>query len=178
VTIETERLLLREFRADDWPAVLAYQRDPLYLRFYEGTDRTEEDARAFVQRFVEWQAEQPRLRFQLAITLRASGELVGNVGVRKPSPTARVAELGYELAPGRWSRGYATEAARAMLAFAFGELGLHRVHAHCVAENTGSARVLERLGMCREGLLRQHEYFKDRWWDVQLFGLLASEWHA
>lgn len=172
--LRTERLLLREFTGDDWPAVLAYQRDPRYLRFYEWTERSEADVRAFVQQFIDQQAESPRIEIQLAIIL--GGEVVGIVGLRRASAGARVADTGFELAPQCWGRGYATEAARALLGYGFAELGLHRVTAHCVAENTASARVLERLGMRREGRLREHEFFEGRWWDTLLYGILEREW--
>jgi [ribosomal protein S5]-alanine N-acetyltransferase len=172
--LRTERLLLRDFTEHDWPAVLAYQRDPRYLRFYPWTERTEEDARAIVRRFLNWQQEQPRRRFQLAITL--DGEVIGNVGVRRIEAGSRVADIGYELAPALWGQGYATEAAQAILHWGFEELDLHRVGAHCIADNAASARVLEKVGMQREGVLREHEHFKGRWWDVLLFGLLRREW--
>lgn len=174
--LETPRLRLREFVPGDWPAVLAYQRDPRYLRFYAGDDRTEAQARSLVETFVNWQHETPRYRWQLAIEWGETGELIGNVGLRRAGPDADLADLGYELAPDWWGRGIATEAAGRMLSFAFETLGLHRVHAHCIADNVASANVLEKLGLRREGLLRQHEHFKDRWWDVQLFGLLREEW--
>ena len=80
--LHTDRLILREFVAGDWPAVLAYQRDPRYLRLYEWEDRAEEDVRAFVNRFVEQQAPRPRTRYQLAITRRDDGRLIGNAGIR------------------------------------------------------------------------------------------------
>lgn len=176
--LETPRLVLREFSPDDAPAVLAYQRDPRYLRLYPWQERTEEDVRAFVQGFVDQQREEPRTKVQLAVTLASSGELIGNVGLRRASADAKVADTGYELAPEHWGRGYATEAARALVGHGFDELGLHRVHAHCIAENAGSVRVLERLGMRREGRLREHEFFKGRWWDVLLYGILASEWRG
>jgi [ribosomal protein S5]-alanine N-acetyltransferase len=172
--LRTERLLLRDFAEDDWPAVLAYHRDPRYLRFYPHDDVTEQDARAFVQRFLDWQAEHPRRRFQLAVTL--DGEVIGNAGVRRTEPGSRVADLGYEIDPAHCGRGYATEAARAVLDWGFEHLDLHRVGAHCVAENTSSARVLRKLGMQEEGRLREHEQFRGRWWDVLLFGLLRREW--
>ena len=176
--LRTERLLLRDFAEDDWRPMLAYQNDPRYLRFHDGDRRSEPDVWLLVDRFRDWRAETPRHRWQLAITLAGTGEMIGNVGIRKPAPEARIAETGYELAPAHWGRGYATEAARAMLGWAFGELGLHRVHAHCVAENTGSVRVLEKLGMRPEGHLREHEWMKGRWWDVLLFGILAEEWRG
>lgn len=119
--ITTDRLVLREFVADDWRELLEYQSDPRYLRFYAWTQRTAEDVQAFVHRFVDWQREQPRTRFQLAITLRAERRLIGSCGIRKDAADAHEADLGYEIAPSHWGYGYATEAARAMLAFGFNE---------------------------------------------------------
>ena len=174
--LDTERLLLREFVEKDWARVLAYQSDPRYLRFYEWETRTSDDARAFVGMFLDWQHEQPRRRWQLAVTLRDSGLLIGNCGIRLMQAAALCAELGYELDPAYWGRGYAAEAGRAMLAFAFGELGIHRVQAEVIAENTASARVLEKLGFRIEGRLRENQWFKGRWWDTDLFGLIESEW--
>jgi len=173
--ITTERLLLREFVESDWPAVLAYQSDPRYLRFYSWEQRMEEEVRGFVQQFIARQQEQPRCKFQLAIVL-AEGELIGNCGIRLQKVESRQGELGYELAPSWWGHGYATEAARAMLTFGFQELSLHRIWASCVARNTASARVLERLGMHREGRLREQEWFKGRWWDTLVYGILEQEW--
>ena len=175
--LHTERLILREFVADDWKAVHAYQSLPEYLRYYDREESDEHDARAFVYLFIRWQAEKPRIRTQLAITLEETGELIGNVGIRRAEPDDPVADMGYELSPRHWGHGYATEAGRAMLAWAFDDLGLARVHAHCVADNRGSVRVLERLGMRHEGTLREHRFYKGRRWDVLLFGMLREEWN-
>ena len=173
--LRTARLLLREFAPDDWPAVLAYQSDPRYLRFYEWEGRTEAEVRDFVGMFVGWQGERPRTKYQFALVLPETGRLIGNCGIRVNDPARREGNIGYALDPAHWGRGYATEAARALLAFGFGDLGLHRVWAHCVAENAASARVLEKVGLRQEGRLREHEVFKGRWWDTLLYAILDRE---
>jgi RimJ/RimL family protein N-acetyltransferase len=115
--------------------------------------------------------------FQLAITLPAESEqLIGNCGLRVNNPQQREGNIGYELAPGYWGCGYATEAARAMLAFGFDGLGLHRIWAECVADNVASAHVLQKLGMRCEAHLREHEHFKGRWWDSLVYAMLDHEW--
>ena len=172
----TDRLTLREIVEEDWATVLAYQQNPLYLRFYPWADRAEANVRDFVRMFLEWQHELPRRRFQLAITLKGDGSLIGNCGIRRKPGNDWEAELGYELAPEHWGQGYATEAARAMVNFGFGELALDRISSWCIADNEASARVLERLGFKPEGRLRRNEYFKGRWWDTLLFALLRDEW--
>ena len=176
--IQTARLTLREFVEGDWPAVLAYQSDPRYLRLYAWTGRTEPEVRAFVAGFVASQAVVPRLKYQLAITLRDGGKLVGNCGVRLAEPRGRIGDLGYEISPEHWGLGYATEAAQAMLGFGFGELGLHRVWGECVPENAASRRVMEKLGMRREGRLRHTRWYKGHWWDMLVYGILEGEWQG
>ena len=176
--LHTDRLLLREFVTADWPAVLAYQRDPRYLQYYEWADRTPGDVQRFVQRFLDQQDEQPRRKFQLAVVLKASGQLIGNCGIRKASAEAHEADIGYELSPDHWGHGYATEAARAIVQFGFAALNVHRIWAWCIADNVASARVLEKLGFRLEGRLREKEYFKGRWWDTLMYGLLEDEWHG
>jgi ribosomal-protein-alanine N-acetyltransferase len=174
--LTTQRLILCEFVAEDWPAVLAYQSDPRYLRYYEWTERTEADVRSFVQRFLDWQAAKPRIKYQLKITLPEDGRLIGNCGVRLEEAGAAVGDVGYEIAPAYWGRGYATEAARAIMDFGFEELGLHRVWSYTVAENAASQRVMEKLGMRYEGRLRETQWYKGCWWDTVVYGILKEEW--
>jgi RimJ/RimL family protein N-acetyltransferase len=174
--LTTPRLTLREFRPDDWQAVWQYQNDPRYLRYYAWTERPAEDVQKFVEMFVAWQAEQPRRKRQLALVLTATGQLIGNCGIRMDSADAREADIGYELAPEHWGNGYATEAARALVRFGFEELGLHRIWSWCIADNSASAHVLRKIGMREEGRQRDKEYFKGRYWDTLLFGMLEEEW--
>ena len=176
--VETPRLRLREFVEEDWPAVLAYQSDPRYLKLYAWTERTEADVRVFVGRFVAWQTAKPRLKYQLAVTLGDGGRLIGNFGLLLAEPGARTGDLGYEISPEHWGCGYAAEAARAMVDYGFEELGLHRVWGECVPENTASWRVMEKLGMRSEGRLRQTRWYKGRWWDTLLYGVLEDEWQT
>jgi len=174
--ITTDRLTLREFVADDWLAVLAYQSNPHYLRYYAWTERTPTAVQEFIGWFLADQQAKPRLCRQLAVTLTGTGELIGNCGIRLKSADAIVGDIGYELAPAHWGHGYATEAARAIVDYGFTTLKLHRIWASCVADNVGSVRVLTKVGMQQEGRLRQNEYYKGRYWDTLLFGLLIDEW--
>src|SRR5687767_4699421 len=108
--LTTQRLILREFVEEDWEAVLTYQSDPLYLRYNPWTQRSEADVREFVGWFLANQQEQPRAKFQLAVILKMEGRLIGNCGVRVNDPELREGNIGYELDPRHWGRGYATEA--------------------------------------------------------------------
>ncbi len=174
--IETERLILRDFVREDWHRVLEYQSDPLYLRYNKWTHRSPEDVQEFVGWFVGHQKQRLRLKFQLAIVLKSNNLLIGNCGIRLDKAGAVEADIGYELDPQYWNHGYATEAGHVIVDFGFSRLGVHRIWADCVADNTGSAHVLEKLGMKLEGRLRENQYYKDRWWDTLLYGILADEW--
>lgn len=176
--ILTEHLILREFEESDFAAMLAYQSDARYRRYYEPS--TDEERYALAQRliimFCENQQENPRTKFQLAITLREDGSLIGNVGVRKAEPDATEGEMGCELAPDYWNLGYATEAVRAMIGFGFEQLKLHRISASTMADNKGAWRVLEKAGMKREGELRETTLLESGWANSVLYGSLDWEW--
>jgi len=174
--LETERLILRDFVQDYWGCVLEYQSDPLYLHYYEWTERTPLAVQEFVGWFLDHQAQKPRIKFQLAIVLKSNNQLIGNCGIRMDKANAFQADIGYELDPKYWDHGYATEAVHAIVDFGFSTFDLHRVWAWCVADNVGSAHVLEKLGMHLEGHLRENEYYRGRWWDTLMYGILAEEW--
>lgn len=178
VLLRTERLILREFAEADWAATLAYQRAPAYQRLYPDAVRTEAESRAFIARFLRWQAEEPRSKYQLAVALPGQDSLIGNCGIRRPAPNTPEGEFGCEFAPQHWARGYATEVGRALLEFGFEQLGLHRVWARCLAENAAALRLAERLGMRQEGRLREQAWVGDHWCDTLLYGILAAEWAA
>jgi RimJ/RimL family protein N-acetyltransferase len=126
--------------------------------------------------FLNQQRQIPRIKYQFAITLKSTGQLIGNCGVRRDSPETREGDMGYELDPRFWGKGYATEAAQTVLSFGFSHMHLHRVSAWCIAENVASARVLEKLGMRLQTRTQDHQYFKDQWWDTLSYAISHDEW--
>jgi len=176
--LETERLILRDFVKEDWQRVMEYQSEPLYLRYNQWTERTPEAVQEFVGWFLNQQLQEPRIKFQLAIVLKSTNQLIGNCGVRKDQFDSVEADIGYELDPKHWNQGYATEATHAIVDFGFNHFGVHRIWAACVGDNLGSAHVLEKLGMKLEGQFRENRYYKGRWWDSFYYATLADEWAA
>ncbi len=180
----TPRLILREVEESDWAAVLAYQRDPRYLRYDDWAYRTERDVRGFLREFVEGRGVYPRVSYHFAIVckdvcndVRKGGRrLIGLCSLRRAAATSFSAELGYEITPDEWGRGYASEAAAALLEYGFTQLDLHRVRAACIADNLASARVMEKIGMRPEGRAREEKWFKGRWWDTLHYAILVYEW--
>src|SRR5262245_14103170 len=175
VRLVTPRLVLREFTADDFAAVHAYGSDLQVTRWTVFGPNTEADTRGFLQETEASRSERSRRAFGLAITLRGGGELIGGCGLRR-TDVADEAFIGYVLRQDGWGRGYATETARALLGFGFETLGLHRIFAECHPANQASARVLEKLGMRREGYFREAKLVKGQWWDVLHYAMLAAEW--
>ncbi len=182
--IETERLLLRDFVLEDAEALVACRSDDRYWRYYTKPDDIAAATRQHVELFVGWQKAEPRTHFQLAIVLKEPGQLIGDCGLRLRAQVPYgedgplEADIGYELDPAYWRHGYATEAVRALVDYGFSELGLHRIWTFAVADNEPSWRLMERIGMRREGLLKGNVPLQGGWADTVVYGLLAEEWAA
>ncbi|HEX5075620.1 MAG TPA: GNAT family N-acetyltransferase [Gemmatimonadaceae bacterium] len=110
-----------------------------------------------------------------AITDAATGILVGAVGLTI-TPAHAHAEMGYWVGVPYWNRGYATEAAAALVDFGFKQLGLHRIHAHYLTRNPASGRVMQKLGMRSEGVSRHAVRKNGQFEDLELYAILADEW--
>ena len=112
-----------------------------------------------------------------AISISPGRELCGAVGLNIAG-THRHAELGYWIGVPFWGKGYATEAASAVVAFGFDTLRLHRIYAHHFSGNTASQRVLEKIGMHHEGRFRQHIQKWDQFIDIENYGMLEEEFRS
>ena len=167
--LTTRRLVLRRFRPADGAALLAYRSDPEVAR-YQSWAASADAAAALA----EGDPDAPGW-FQYAIERTAGHTLIGDVGVNTHENLMQ-AEIGFTLARAAQGQGHASEAVTAVLDHLFTVRGLHKVSAECDARNTASARLLARLGFTREGLRRQHTWFKGEWTDDLLYGLLAPEW--
>ncbi|MCW7985138.1 acetyltransferase [Streptomyces platensis subsp. clarensis] len=175
--IRTERLDLRPVTDDDFAAIHAYQRLPEVCRYLYWGPHDEAASRASVAD----KATRTTLRasgdfLQLAVVVRETGTLVGDVTFVWNSREHRQGGIGYVFHPAHTGHGYATEASRALLKLGFEELQLHRIQAELDGRNTASARLLERLGMRREGHLRENEFLDGEWSDEVIYAMLAREW--
>jgi RimJ/RimL family protein N-acetyltransferase len=178
VAIETPRLVLRELGDNDAPAVQAYAGDLEVVRYLDWGPNTPEDTAQFLAVARATRDAVPRTAYHLAITLKGAGRLIGGCRIEIRNAANGSGDLGYVLDRPHWGRGYATEATRALVEFGFGRLALHRIWAACDVENRASARVLEKVGMRREGHLRQNVRRKGEWRDSYLYAILEPDWRG
>jgi RimJ/RimL family protein N-acetyltransferase len=174
--LRTERLLLRGFTLADAPRVqeLAGAREVASTTLTMPHPYEDGMAEAWIQgHAAAWEA---RERLSLAVTSQADG-LIGVTGLSL-KPMHRHAEIGYWIGVPYWNRGFATEAAAAVLAYGFGQLGLHRIVGRHFARNPASGGVLRKLGMRHEGTLREHVWKWDRFEDLECYAILEDEWRG
>ena len=174
VWLATPRLMLREWAEDDLAALFELDGDPDTVRYVSYGPMTREECQRDLHWHIAQQTRVPRASYSLAVWVREPQRLVGWCALTITSQQHE-AELGYALNRGYWGQGYIPEAARALLAFGFTTLELHRVFATCHPDNGASVRVLQKLGMRREGYLHEHKWARGTWRDSLLYALLAQE---
>jgi RimJ/RimL family protein N-acetyltransferase len=171
---ETNRLIIRDIFRSDWESIHTYTSLPEVTRYTAWGPNTEEDTKAYIEQVLASQQEQPRQDYELAVCLKNNGTLIGGVGIHVKDTNA---EMGYVLNPDYQGKGYAAEAARALLDFGFSTLAVHRIYATCRPENKASEKVMQQIGMQREGLMREHWYYKGEFHDSYLYSILAEEYN-
>jgi RimJ/RimL family protein N-acetyltransferase len=176
--LQTARLTLRPYVEGDLEAVHAMRSDPEVIRWLYGEVLSEDETRDLLTRrmaLTAWTSEGDWL--SAAIVERASGTTVGDLAFHWVSERDKTAEVGFILDPRHQGQGFATEAARALLDWAFIS-GFHRVIGRTEARNTASARVLEKLGMRLEAHHVENEWVKDEWQSELVYAVLDREWAA
>ncbi len=173
--LETTRLILRPFTLADAPVVERLVSDyaiadtTLNIPHPYPPGAAESWIRTHPERFAQGTG------ISFAIVLRETGELCGAIGLRPESQHLR-AEIGYWLGVPYWNRGIMTEAAAAVLDYGFSELGLNRIFAGHFTRNPASGRVMQKIGMTFEGVLREHFRKGDGFEDAANYSILREEW--
>lgn len=186
LVLRTERLILRDFTPEDIDGVADLVGDDQVTVWLSFDSRTREQAAEMLDGILARQLGQPRAEYYLAITPAETALDEHAPAENGPDTVAgfirlglgghQAADLGYALRPHWQHRGIATEAAIAMIDFAFDKLGLHRLVANIGPANTASLRLVKALGFTREGTLRDHVFTNGAWRDSESYSLLAGEW--
>jgi RimJ/RimL family protein N-acetyltransferase len=175
--VETTRLTLRPFVDADFEAMHAMRSHPGVVRYLYEEPFSPEQTRDLLARKMgasAWAREGDWLT--VAVVERASAVTVGDLSLFWLSERDRTAEIGFIFDPRQQGKGFATEAARALVDWAFGAAGLHRVVGRTEARNVASARVLEKLGMRLEAHFVENEWVKDEWQSEFVYAILEREW--
>jgi RimJ/RimL family protein N-acetyltransferase len=175
--LSTRRLILRPLALSDSSALYALgSREEVAGLAGFPRYKSPAEARRHVRRTLAASRKPALKQLSLAVVLKSNGEFIGGVSLRWPHDG--VGELGYLIAPAHWGRGYAPEAARKLADLAFSRLGAHRVQATCWVKNPRSARVLEKIGMRREGRLRGYLKRGRAVRDEFVWGMTRADWRT
>ena len=172
--LETERLVLRPFTLADAPDVFVYASDPKVTDFlfwgpHERLQETEEYLTAVLRQY-ETGEDGP-----WGIALRETDKIIGNIHLMDMDAKHCKAEVGFVLARAYHNQGIMTEALKAVLEFALGELGLNRVEGFCAVDNQSSGAVMRKAGMIREGRLREYLFLKGAFRDFNVYSKLTDD---
>jgi RimJ/RimL family protein N-acetyltransferase len=174
-TLESARLILSPFRPEDAPETQRLAGDRAIADTTLNIPHPYQDGVAEDWISIHRQMFEEGLLANFAIALRKNAHLVGAIGLRIDRASDK-AELGYWIGRPYWNHGYCTEAAELVLDYGFAGLALNRIHAAHLARNPASGRVMEKLGMLREGTGRQHAKKWGTYEDLVFYGILNEEW--
>ncbi|MBQ3080487.1 MAG: GNAT family N-acetyltransferase [Clostridia bacterium] len=173
--IETDRLVLRKLEMRDAPDMFEYSRDPLVAKHVLWDAQTSvSESRGYIRYMLrKYRSGEPS---SWGIEEKASGKIIGTIGYMWYQRENNSCEVGYSLARAHWGRGYMTEALKAVIAYSFKTLRIHRVEAQHETDNLASGRVMEKCGMTKEGTLRGRLYNKGKYVDVHVYSILREEY--
>lgn len=176
IQLSTARLLIRDYRLEDCGPAAEIGADPEVVRYVRWGPNDRAATEAFIRSAIAAGLDQPRHTYLLAAVCRASSAVIGGCSLEIRRPHDREGQIGYHLGRRYWGCGYATEIAACLLEFGFRSLGLHRISATADVRNVASWRVMEKVGMVREGHLRRHMRQRGEWRDSFLYGILEEDW--
>jgi RimJ/RimL family protein N-acetyltransferase len=158
--------------------MFAYRSHPEVVRYQLWEPMDVEEIGAFIAQLAEVPPGTPGTWHQLGILRKENGDLIGDCGIHFPPDEARQAEVGITIAPDHQGRGYATEALEAVLDRLFTRVGMHRISGRVDPRNAASIALLERMGMKREGHLRESVWVRGEWTDDLIYAVLEWEWRG
>lgn len=173
-----KRIQWREMVQEDWSDVHKYSSMEIVCQYQAWGPNTEEETVLFVEAVLQDAKKKPRSRFVFAVFEQETATMIGSGEITIRDTVNREGEIGYIFHPDYWGQGYATELAHLLLSFGFRELNLHRIYATCDPHNSASAKVLEKVGMVKEGRLRENLLIKGGWRDSFVFSILEREWNS
>jgi len=176
VQLEADRVTLREFTLADVAVCQRQHADPRFLEFYSAEVGDPAFVQTLVELFIRTANTEPRLDYTLAIVERGTSQLIGSGSIRTAGQEKGHAEFGLGLGADFWGRGLATEAARAIIAFGFEELGLEEIRGISVSANHRVGRLVTKLGFVKTGEADGAAWMAARGWRHSVWTLTKSAW--
>ncbi|MGN7388077.1 GNAT family N-acetyltransferase [Sporosarcina sp. SAFN-015] len=174
--LKSERVILREMEEIDWIDVHKYASQENVCQYQPWGPNSEQESKDFVKQVLIDAKKEPRSRFVFAVIVMECGEMIGAGEMNIRDFSNNVGEIAYIVNPQYWRKGFATEVANLLIEYGFNNFNLHRIYATCDPRNIGSSKVLEKVGMIKEGRMREDLLLKDGWRDSLLYSILEHEW--
>ena len=177
--LDTERLIIRDFKADDKEVLYQISNNPEVLKSFHHHKGSlpMEEVEEWISASIRDSGREPRRHYSLGIESKDLEKLIGHVGLGNVDYKYRKAFLGYFLHPDFWKNGYASEAVTGLIDYAFNVLNLRRIEAYSDFDNNKSQNFLKKLGFAEEGVLREnYQKYTGEVTDTKIFGLLRREW--
>ena len=173
--LETARLILRPFRLEDAESCICnWSADSEVYRYISQEAQTPNDVYDWLSTADEAYASLET--YYWAIVEKESGKVIGEIFVDELSSRNSWCELDWKIGKAFWGKGYTTEAAMSVIQYLLGGVGFHRIQAKCCVENSASERVMQKIGMTKEGILHGYFHAKDgRWCDVVIYAMLSND---
>lgn len=178
VRLVGKAIILRELDYADWVSVHRYASLKEVCQFQPWGPNSIEETKSYVEECLIDAKKPLRTRYVLGAINKENQQMIGAGEFNIREEFNREGEIGYILHPYEWGKGFATEIASLLVDFGFKSFHLHRIFATCDLRNIGSYRVLEKIGMTRDRLLREHILLRDGWRDSLLYSILENKWRS
>ena len=173
--IESQRLILRPMQPEDLDDFLNHRLDHDNFKYIVLPQDRQQVAERFAEIMLGWKGAEAE-KLTLAVEVKASRAVAGDLMFKYLSHADQIAEIGYAIKTEYQGLGIATEAAKMLVDYVFAELPVNKIVAYCDPRNTASFSLMEKLGMRREGHLRENMRLGDQWCDTYCYGLLKRDW--
>ncbi len=177
--LETQRLVLRKFNRDDFEAVHSYASVKENMIYMPWNPNTLEVTKQFIENAIALAEKEPCFNYEYAIVIKSTNQLIGGCHL---TITGNQAEIGWMLHRDYWKQGFGYEVGQRLLQFGFDDLKIHRIVAICDAENIGSYRIMEKIGLIKEGLYYDarpaHKNSNRQYSDELHYGLTLDRWNT
>lgn len=176
--LNTSRLLLKEIVSDDLESIHALNSIPEVDEYNTlGLPESVQTTELLVNGWIAEQTAEPRTAYTFNMRLADDNKFIGMMAIRLDRAKYSKGEVWYKAFPEYWGKGYTTEALKALLVFGFTQLKLHRIEAGCATGNIASIKVLEKVGMVREGLCRKVLPIRGEWVDNYMYAILDEDFN-